>query len=83
MAPEFLLVARPEIAHAADLKGKTVVDSGPGSTTELLAKLVAKRAGSIQPTLLSAQSWTHRRRRPHSYVAARMPRPSNSSTTSV
>ena len=45
MAPEFLLVARPEIAGPSDLSGKTVVHSGPGTVTSTLAEAVARRAG--------------------------------------
>lgn len=45
MAPEFLLVARPEIRGASDLAGKTVVHSGPGTVTSTLAEAVARRAG--------------------------------------
>ena len=45
MAAEFLLVARPEIHGPADLRGKIVVHSGPGSATKTLAEAVARQAG--------------------------------------
>lgn len=45
MAPEFLLVARPEIAGPSDLRGKTVAHSGPGTVTSTLAEAVARGAG--------------------------------------
>lgn len=45
MAPEFLLVARPEVGGPADLDGKTVVHSGPGTVTSTLAEGIARRAG--------------------------------------
>lgn len=45
MAAEFLLVARPEIGGPADLRGRTVVHSGPGSATKALAEAVVRQAG--------------------------------------
>lgn len=45
MAAEFLLVGRPEIRRAPDLRGKTVAHSGPGTVTGTFAEAVARRAG--------------------------------------
>jgi ABC-type nitrate/sulfonate/bicarbonate transport system substrate-binding protein len=45
MAPEFLLVGRPGIASVADLRGKVVVHSGPGTISEVLVRVALKRAG--------------------------------------
>lgn len=42
---DMMLIARPEIKTVADLRGKTVAISYPGSTSQLVAETILKKSG--------------------------------------
>jgi NitT/TauT family transport system substrate-binding protein len=42
---DMMLIARPEIKTVADLRGKTVAISYPGSTSQLVAETILRKSG--------------------------------------